>query len=402
MKKGKLVQTALFGDWEEGQKSYLKTVLKAKKRRQASWRGNDLVPPGSLLEIVLKEFENNTNIPLEVPFITLFHYISAYLISSDVTIEFNNKHIKADFWSIVLAESGAGKTWTQKTIRDAFADNIPLLQGGVVSAAAFVDSLEDKPKSLWVRDEFLQVLKQIETPGPMCELKDYLLRIYDNEQIQRKTKKGIQTIEDPVLSILGFNVSKSFCSGMSAESLTDGFAQRFAYVLAKKDPKRHFSKYPIWSVNNEFWLQVWNQTIEGIHKSYKANKDAETEFKKSFELLIAKTDDIDESFYRRVLWRAHKYALIYHILRGQAKNNIVDKESYAWAVRLIQMQLGDAGEVIAESGGSELGKLIDKAEKIKLKLEAQGVAVTPRLLLQRCKEIGTAQTARFIFGILNI
>ena len=215
------------------------------------------VPPGSLLEDIITQFHTKTNIPLERPFTTFLHYLGSWLLKEDVRVVVGSsteleeqKTVLMDFWTIVLAASGAGKTWTQKEIANGLGDVAPKI-GGSVSAAAFIDELDKNPKALWIRDEFLHLLKQIEQPGnPMMDVKDYLLRIHDNEKISRTTKKYDINIEEPALSILGFNVDATFINGMSAESLIDGFAQRFGYVFADKDPKRPFQKYAFWTVNS--------------------------------------------------------------------------------------------------------------------------------------------------------
>lgn len=403
IKKPKLNQLDIFdyGSLNEEAKAYIKTAYHAKKAKVINWRGMIAVPPGSLLESVITEFQKNTNIPLEIPFITIMHYISAYLVSNNIYIKVRGKKVYADFWTIVLAESGAGKTYTKNEISSNFGSIVPELQGSSVSAASFVDELSEKPHSLWIRDEFLQLLKVMEQPGgPMAELKDYLLRIYDNAPISRKTKKYDICVDNPAISLLGFNALSPFIDSMSGESLVDGFAQRFAYVLAKKDQERHFKDYPIWTVDGSKWKDKWELLIKDIQAEYTTDSSAEKGFSETFKNLVSV--NIDESFYRRVLWRAHKYALIYHILCGKAKDMIVTSEDYAWAARMIIIQLSDASEVISMTSSSDLGKLIDKAEAYIEKMKSSGKEVTPRTLTQNVRGINSVATARFVMDILKL
>lgn len=393
-----------FGNLSPEDKSYVAATVAIKRRRKKGvWRGMPAVPPGSLLEEILQEFQSNTNIPLEIPFTTFLHYVAAVLIGKNVSINFCGKIIGCDFWTVVLALSGAGKTWTEKEISAGLKDeNIPLLNSSAVSAAAFLGELESNPRSLWIRDEYLQLLKNIENPNsPLSDLKDILLRVYDNSKVERKTKRDTITVEDPCLSILGFNALTTFTESMSAESLVDGFAQRFAYVVARPDPNRHFSDYGLWIVDKTGWKSRFNEIFTNLHNEYIANEDAEKAFLKMFKRLLGGVN-LEESFYRRVMWRAHKYALIYHVVRGAASHKELTEEDYGWASRLIEMQLNDAAEVIEMSSGNDLSKAIEAADSIVKKLNEQAKPVTARALVQGSRLINNVSIARFILQILGV
>lgn len=399
--KRKMKQLSLdYGLLTDDQLSFIRASHKSKKLIDDAWRGMGAVPPGSLFERVLQQFKRNTNIPLEIPFTTLLHYISGYLCSKDVTLRVHDQSVKMDFWTIVLADSGAGKTWTKNQIGKALGGTVPELSGSFASAAKFVDELAATPKGILIRDEFLQLLKAIEQPaGPLADLKDYLLRLYDNDEIGRKTKQYEIKVTDPAISILAFNVLSSFTNGMSPESLLDGFSQRFSYVIARKDPKRFFGDYAIWSVDSAPWRVEWDALVSNILPDYEATAGAEKSFERSFKGMIE--CEIDESFYRRVLWRAHKYALIYHIIRGKAANKFVDEEDYAWAARLITLQLSDAGDVLQMCGGSDISKLIEQCEKSADRLLAAGKTVTLRVLMQNVRGLTSAGLARFVVEMMD-
>lgn len=389
------------------ERSYLKVALKAAAAEDTRWRGMFAVPAGTLLDDVIEQFRSRTNIPLEVPFVTFLHYLAAWLLAQDVRVEVTNlndpqaaaRTIGMDFWTVVLAASGAGKTWTQRELASGLGEVAPRI-GGAVSAAAFIDELDQAPRALWIRDEFLQLLKAIEKPGnPMEEVKDYLLRIYDNEPIQRTTKKYDIRIDEPALSILGFNVDATFVNGMTPESLVDGFAQRFGYIFAQADPGRPWQKYPIWSVNNTAWREKWTRMTAGILPRYRADESAVGTFNEMFTSLAG---DVEESYFRRVLWRAHKYALLYHIICERGGEEVLTQTDYAWAHRLISMQLADAAKLISATSSSDLGKLVDKAEALRDKYAAQGKTITARALVQNVRGIRNAAEAKFVMDVLAV
>lgn len=382
--------------------SYLKSAIRAQRAEDRQWRGAFAVPPGSLLDDIITQFQANTNIPLEIPFTTFLHYLGAWLLQRDVRVTVGegeySRAVLMDFWTVVLAASGAGKTWTQKELATGLGEVAPRI-GSSVSAAAFVEELEHSPKALWIRDEFLQLLKQIEQPGsPMAEVKDYLLRIHDNENIRRTTKKYDIDIHEPALSILGFNVDATFINGMSVESLVDGFAQRFSYVFAGKDPARPFQNYAFWTLNASSWAEKWNRMTGKILDRYTSG--GVELFSKRFKDLAG--DDVEESYYRRVLWRAHKYALLYHIICGRGDNPNLDEADYGWAYRLIAMQLSDAGRLIQECSSSDIGKLVDKAENLQRKWHKSGKGeVTPRDLVLYVRGIRNVAEARFVLEVMQ-
>lgn len=385
----------------EAQSYVMATAAVKRKAKKGTWRGMIAVPPGSLIESVINEFKNNTNIALEIPFATFMHYVAGLLIHNKIQIDFNGALMDADFWTIVLSNSGGGKTWTEKEIRKGLESAVPRIESGAASAAQWLAELAENPHGLWVKDEIYQLLRNIETAGsPLAEMKDYLLRAYDNAEITRTTKKDAITVKHPVLSILGFNALAPFVNGMSGESLVDGFAQRFSYVLARPDPTRKMADFPVWKVNTEGWRERFAEMVTGLHPVYKTGHGAEQAFVRAFKEHAHM--DLDESFYRRVMWRAHKYALIYHIMRGAAADPVLTDEDYGWAARLTEIQLADAADVIQMCTKTDIGKAIDAADALVKKLREKGKPVTARAIVSGTRLISTVGMARMVLSILNV
>lgn len=163
---------------------------------------NECIPPGSVLDLIDSAFYKQTDIPRELPFFTVLHYLSAMLLQQGVEIEFAGQRVLPDFWTIALAPSGAGKTFTQSIIAKALGGTVRLFPESA-SAAMFVESLASNNKGLWLRDEFAQYLNQVNTQSHMAQVKDYLLRAYDYTTIEHRTKKETFVIEKPALTIFG-------------------------------------------------------------------------------------------------------------------------------------------------------------------------------------------------------
>ena len=364
----------------EEQHNLLHTMLQL-RTPDDRWRGTIALPAGSLADLIVTEFERKTDIPLELPFYQLFHLLSGYLLYNNINlhVKLDNKVqiIKPDIWTILLACSGAGKSFTWKQICNLVDDNIIWHSFvGLKSGAAFIETLsEDNNNKLIVRDEFNEFYKQLlNDKSPMADIRDYLLLIYDNQKIERKTKEDHCVVENPALTILGMCVTESFEKSVSDDDLVNGFAQRFSYIIASKDPKRPIANYPIYCLDKSLWKERFAKLIEKIkYNYYIADDDAIDGYIIAFKSLIKY--DLDESYLRRLVWKAHKYALIYHILTENGDKQELTAIDYGWAANALYLHLIDLKAVLETHGMSELQqkfkkvcdyckKCIEKGEKL--------------------------------------
>ncbi len=65
---------------------------------------------------------------------------------------------------------------------------------------------------------------------------------------------------------------------------------------------------------------------------------------------------------RRVLWKAHKYALIYHILIGNGDKEHLTPNDYGWAARALYLHIIDLKNLLEKHGMSELQIKLNKVE----------------------------------------
>lgn len=364
------------------------------------WRGLLATPPGGFLEAVLSAFYNKTDIPLEIPFFTAMSYVSAHLLKEKIVFEFDGIEHSPEIWTVILAESGAGKTFSSKLIERA-TGSCPDFPDSA-SAAKFIQNLSENPQSFWLRDEFGQFLKSLNEMPQFAELKDYLLRVYDNSKIERNTKNDTIKIENPALVILGITVLSNFIEQMSFESLIDGFAQRFSYVIAEGDPNRKVTDFPLYQMKDEVEkIKIeWDKLTNSIkHKKYYITDSAIEGFKNSFRLLYH--DDLPASFFRRILFKSFKYALVYHFLLGKSSNEI-DQVDMGWAARLSKIHLDDAMKLLKGHDKSDLQNLLEKAEEVIVRLEKKGVPITPRNLIRNMRQISNTSEAKGLLNLLEI
>jgi len=97
-------------------------------------------------------------------------------------------------------------------------------------------------------------------------------------------------------------------------------ASRVGRLLAKRDPARPMEKYPIYDLGDgpRQWAGAWQTLLDSVQPEYVATPGALDAFRAAFAELLR--EGLPGSFYRRILWTAHKYALVYHVLRGLGSN----------------------------------------------------------------------------------
>lgn len=222
-------------------------MLRRKKVDRVDWRGKHTVPTGSVVDVVLKTFHECTDIPLEIPLMSVMSMISARLVRSSARVSLGTQLIDPMLWTVVLAESGVGKTFATNRAFELGGEDRLFPESG--SAACFVENLKNWNRTIWLRDEIGQFLKTLEQQPYLIEIRDYLMRIYDGASIERNAKAGDVRIDDPALVILGLSVFETFKNCITAESMVDGFGQRFNYLVARSDPNRRAYDYAIYDVS---------------------------------------------------------------------------------------------------------------------------------------------------------
>lgn len=375
----------------------LRAMLEATRVPQEHWRGMIAVPPGTLLEEIVQTFQATTNIPLEIPFFLFLSAASGLLLQHDTVLCIGRRTVTPNLWTILLAASGDGKTFTRNVLTEVTEGTKNEFPGtGIISAAKFVEELSNKNNRLWVRDEFAGLLRAIENPvGPMGEMKDYLLRLYDHDTIERKGKKETVSVTRPSLSILGLNALGSFSENVTPEMMINGFAQRFQYVIARKDPQKKMVDYLWWDPPTEGWASRWQALDRAILPKYTATPELAAEAVKTSFLTCfhGKYQDMDSSFQRRILFAAHPYALLYHVLRVPTQEALTP-EDYGWAGRLLSMHIQDLSFLIGEHNLSVVERMVVAVEAITQRVKVRhNRAVTPRDIVQGIASIKTTQQA---------
>jgi hypothetical protein len=261
--------------------------------------------------------------------------------------------------------------------------------------------LSDYNRSYWHVDEFGLFLQNIENRESHQEIKEYLLKLYDGDMLRRGTKCDPIEIQDPALTIIATTVIGTFKDYLTADMLLGGFAQRFQYVVV--DEVR--PPMPIYSINREEVVAIGRKSWERVcslplHPLYRVSSHALSAFESRY-LQLFDSGSTDSSFFRRVLWRAPRYALLYHVLLGK-RDATIDAEDMEWGLRVAELHLHDFRKVMDLFDMNRLATVIENAEKVRDKIRVQeGREVTARDLIAKVRHIENAGTARFVLDVIS-
>ena len=386
------------GNLTDERRETLRGVLACGTARKG-WRGDLIVPPGTLLDETVRLFERTTDFPLELPAFALLHGLAAYLLDKNIEIEVGGTRVRPDLWTVLLAASGAGKTKTVSVIEKV----MPLrLFPEATTSARFIEELATHNRSAWFADEWAQFLKRMESQSYAEEMRGYLLELYDGKTLARRTAKGTIEIENAALVILGTTVRETFLDNVSVESMLDGFTQRFGFIIGEADPNRTPDRFPIYRVEEPGNLAplraAWGRIAAlPLFPLYTVGPEGEEAFSIAFKEHYHRHNEVPQSFFRRVMWRVFKYALVYHILLCKTSAEI-DAEDVGWAVRVATIHLADAKRLLDGYQMSELETIIVKAERLQDKL---GKRPTKRELISGVRNIRNAAMADFVLDLMK-
>lgn len=352
-----------------------------------------------VLEELLIEFDKETDIPLEIvafAFLTIYSGYLCYMDVDCVVVGKDSFRITPDIWNIIVAESGSGKTYVLKKLKEIeeFKESEAHLYGASGSAA-FVKALAKYPKGYFVRDEFGEFLHAIKTQSYMREIKDILLRAYNNETIARETKKDVIVAENVKISLLGTTVYESLVEKLEAIDLVDGFAQRFCYVVAKRDERKQVKDYLLYFVKLDRFSKQIEDILKRLQKEYIIKEE-------SFKKVISYTGnlifkDLNNSFVRRLVFRILKYAFIFHTLI-KPEEKVITERSIILATQTVNQHIKDLKAILDDMGLSSLSKKYEKALGLMQRL---GRLPTPRELIQNVSSITNASEAKAILQFLS-
>lgn len=315
------------------------------------------IPPQTLLDAVVHEIRERTDLPPEIGVAVTHALLSAALVESGSTVRWHDsaQQIELCLWMVVLGPSASGKTLIRKIIERALGiavKNLP--EPG--SARAYLDGMaEVGGRALWMRDEYGQLMDQIAAGGPLGNLRDYQLRTYDHETLETNTHSAGNTrIEHPVLVILGSSVDDTWSNCIDAAMLADGLMARHSFIRAQRRPLA-VPRYPVDTIEAAIRASISRVDLGARlreRREYQISARAAEWYDTAWKDMVgALGDRLDPAYVRRLTWNATRYAVIYHLLLGE-EGTVIRTEAMRWAWRMTQLHLQYAIEVLALSDAS--------------------------------------------------
>jgi hypothetical protein len=301
-----------------------------------------VVPPGTVLDAVVRELRDATDLPPEMGLVYTIGLLSAALsqAGSTVTLPGVAAPVELAVWIILLAPSGAGKTLVRNLILRALGlDLRELPEPG--SARAYLDGLAAcDGRAIWLRDEFGQLIKQItNSGGPLAPLRDLLLRTYDSAKLETNTRRDGQTVvEHPVVTVIGNSVEATWSSCVDAAMLSDGLLARFLFIVSARRPLS-VPLYPTQDMTEHVQAVVPTCLRERLTQpvEYHISDAAIAYYTHEWKALAEKLgSSIDAAYYRRVTWSAVRLAVIYHLLLNEA-GEVIGIPAMQWAWRAVTL-----------------------------------------------------------------
>lgn len=379
-----------------------------------TWGGYQYIPPGSILESIIREFEKKSHAPLEIPLFVALELLATILLQKRVRLRIKgvDSPLEPTLWIFLLADSGSMKSMTFREIlkwSGLNSDTLLWNLNAIAGPAAFIKELagseetEDSP-AVPSKDRHLAIIeeagefrkKMIGTQGPLAELVSMFLQLYDHEELRRTTKRDSVGIKAPAINLLGFSVPEPFIDGITAEEMLSGFMQRHSIIFAEpSDRKRH----PIIKLNLARTGKEWKKLLASIiHQEYQVGGIATKAFGKAYHRLIGEFGQkVPDSFSLRIMWTCHTYALLYHLLLGNGTDKEISAQAYGYAERMTHRALADMTKAFSLTLHSETYKKIMKAEALR---ERQGGKITARDIYRNLRNINIRE-AEHILKIIN-
>lgn len=367
-------------------KSFL-TGLRATKNRLTVV--DAVVPPGTFLDTVVRQIREKTDLPPELGLAVVHSTITAALAQAGATVHWpgDSQGVELAMWMIALAPSGAGKTFIRKLVTEALDLQLnELPEPG--SSRAFLNALaEGDGKTLWVRDEYGQLMRQIADGGPLAGLRDYMLRAYDHSRLEIKTAaSGEACIEHPVLSVFGATVDSTWASCIDAAMLSDGLLARHLFIVAERRPMS-VPRYPTESMREAICqaAEALRARLE-VSARYAITPAAARLYDDLWMESVGQIgESVDAAYFRRVTWSASRYAVVYHLLLNKPGTEIgVDAMRWAW--RMVQLHLEYARQVLALSDSGFAAKVDKILSWVETKVAAGSDPGSNRFVRELCRQ----------------
>ena len=178
-----------------------------------------------------------------------------------------------NMWGMVVGDQGDSRKTTSlrlgmKLLREADPERVGQQPG---SAEGFVESLAQQPQQLLYYGDLGQLFQATQARrggNYFSQLKGFLLPAFDCERISRRTKRGIDLVEEPRLSMLGGVNRPIIEQNTDPEDYGSGLMSRWFIMTAQRE--RTYGSIAAPNPQVEEWLQTWLASAAGASNTASA------------------------------------------------------------------------------------------------------------------------------------
>ena len=181
--------------------------------------------------------------------------------------------LRANFWGMVVGDQGDSRKTTSlklgiKLLRAADPDRIGMQPG---SAEGFVEALSQQPQQLLYYGDLGQLFQATQSRrggNYFSQLKGFLLPAFDCERISRRTRRGLDCVEEPRLSMLGGVNRPIIEQNTDPEDYGSGLMSRWFPMCAERE--RTYGSIAAPNPQVEDWLTAWLTAAAGASQTASA------------------------------------------------------------------------------------------------------------------------------------
>ncbi|ETW10831.1 hypothetical protein ATO8_20289 [Roseivivax marinus] len=334
-------------DLTDDQREIVLSMIAARERPEVL-NATRLAPEGSVLSRVLR-LVDNTNISYTLALAQIISLAAAWLTQNGARLSVPGLGtIRPTLWSIALGDSADCKTLASTTItrilRDSTGDDPVQMLPDAGSDAQWIEELAAHNGSHWYQDEVGQYVRKVLTDARFSRMKPWILNAYSSEPIANRLKGEDEKlqIDDPHYTFLGLTVGSTWHNCLDAESVLDGFLQRFNYFIATpradKDAFDHFLFFadPESERVSKDIGDIWSGLIaqRGAAAEYTLGPDILPYLERWWGSLRGKWGNcpLPVSYTRRIGFSVLRYLVVLHWLLGKSGHPI-DLETAELATR---------------------------------------------------------------------
>ncbi len=357
---------------------------------------HDIAPPGSFIAMILRHFKA-TDISYALPFMGLLSIAASRLTQMKASVAIPGVgNIRPTLWNCILASSGSAKTLGLDELfrilsepdERAPVEMLPIAG----SDAQWIIELENHNGAFWFQDEVGKYFRKLSRDSNFARMKPWLLDAYSQKPISNNLKNGQSTyIDDPHFSFLGMTVTETWASDIDADSMLDGFAQRFGYIIAPPRTDRDIFDFLLYfdgdhvDARRAEMREVWRALCaqEGANGPYELNDEVLPYLRDWWQRLRLSwgRTAVPGSFMRRIGFSLFRYLPVLHFLLGKCRWKI-DVETAEICTRICEAHFQSVLEIL-DNYSPESGSKVRKVAAIREDIISKVGAAKPRDVSRR-------------------